>query len=79
MQTASDSATIAATSYAPGVAAADAAAKAGEVVSLRAVSDTEIESNAAVLSLIADGASALARISRAVEIRRRNRNRAYGP
>jgi hypothetical protein len=46
---------------------------------LRAVSDTEIESNAAVLSLIADGASALARISRAVEIRRRNRNRAYGP
>src|ERR1700722_17040446 len=79
MQTATDSATIAATSYALRVAGADGAAKAGEDISLRAVSDTEVESNVPVLSLIADSASALARIGRAVEIRRSNRDRADGP
>src|SRR5579862_1131163 len=79
MQTASDSATIAATSYAIGVAGAAAGAKAGEEVSLGAVPDTEVKSNAPMLSLIADGASSLARIGGAVEIRRRNRDRADRP
>src|ERR1700722_3076958 len=79
MQTAIDSATIAATSYALGVAGADGAASAGEDTSLVAVPGTEVESNAPMLSLIADGASSLARIGSAAEIRRRNRDRADGP
>src|ERR1700720_3525160 len=78
MQTASESATIATTSYAIGVAGADGAAKTGEDISLPAVPDTEVESNAPMLLLIADGASTFARIGRAVEIRRRNCDRADG-
>ena len=75
MQTAAESATIAATSYAPGVAAADGAAKLGEEILLRAVPDTKVESNVPMGCLIADGAAALTRIGRAMEICGRYRDR----
>src|ERR1700722_11065211 len=76
MQIAVASTTIAATSYALGVAGGDAAARAGEEISLRAVPDTGVESNVPMRSLIADSAAALARIRRAAKIRRLNRDRA---
>jgi len=45
MQTVSESATIAATSYAFGLAGTVGATEAGEEISLRAVPDTRVESN----------------------------------
>src|SRR5208282_4092890 len=79
MQTASDSARIAARSYAIGVAGADGWANAGEESSVRAIPDTRVESNVPGRWLIADGAAALARIGRAMEIARLDRDRADGP
>src|ERR1700691_6603686 len=76
MQTAAASATIAATSYTLAAECRGGAAKAGEEISLRAVPDTRVESNVPVRSLIADGAAALARICRAAQIRRLDRDRA---